>query len=217
MRITKRSSRYAALAVGLALVAAACGNDDNGSSSDTAAAPGTTAASATSAPETTAAVTETTAVAQHDHGAASAGGTMTLTMNINPDAVWDDGSKITFADFKCTMDAILNTPGSLSTVGYDKITSLEQGADDHEVVAKFSEVYAPYKNLFAGIIKAAAFENCSDVSADMADNIPFSARPYKIESWSLDQLVMAKNDALLRRRQAHGRQGRHGPEGRQRH
>jgi peptide/nickel transport system substrate-binding protein len=118
---------------------------------------------------------------------------MTLTMKINPDAVWDDGSKITFADFKCTMDAILNTPGSLSTVGYDKITSLEQGADDHEVVAKFSEVYAPYKNLFSGIIKADAVDNCSDVSADFADNIPFSARPYKIDSWSLDQLVMSPN------------------------
>ena len=118
---------------------------------------------------------------------------MTLTMEINPDAVWDDGSKITFDDFKCTMDAILNTPGSLSTVGYDKITSLEQGKDDHEVIAKFSEVYAPYKNLFAGILKKSAVENCSDVSADFADNIPFSARPYKIDSWSLDQLVLSPN------------------------
>ena len=48
-------------------------------------------------------------------------------------------------------DAILNTPGSLSTAGYDKITSVEQGDDDHEVVVKFSEVYAPYKNLFSGM------------------------------------------------------------------
>jgi peptide/nickel transport system substrate-binding protein len=171
-------------------VAAACGSDNN-STSDTAAAPATTAAAA---PETTAAATETTAAGSETTAAASGGAAMTLTMEINPDAVWDDGSKITFEDFKCTMDAILNTPGSLSTVGYDKITSLEQGKDDHEVIAKFSEVYAPYKNLFAGILKKSAVENCSDVSADFADNIPFSARPYKIDSWSLDQLVLSPNE-----------------------
>jgi peptide/nickel transport system substrate-binding protein len=190
VRITKRSTRYAALAVALAFVAAACGSDNKASTSDTAAAPATTAAAA---PATTAAGTETTAAGSETTAAASGGAAMTLTMEINPDAVWDDGSKITFDDFKCTMDAILNTPGSLSTVGYDKITSLEQGKDDHEVIAKFSEVYAPYKNLFAGILKKAAVENCSDVSADFADNIPFSARPYKIDSWSLDQLVLSPN------------------------
>ena len=119
---------------------------------------------------------------------------MTLTMNINPDAVWDDGTPITVADFKCTSDSILNTPGSLSTVGYDKITSIEQGDSDKQVIVSFSEVYAPYKNLFGNIIKADAMADCNDVSADMADNIPFSAMPYKIESWSLDQLVLVKND-----------------------
>ena len=118
---------------------------------------------------------------------------MTLTMNINPKAVWDDGSPITFADFKCTVDATLKTPGSLSTTGYDKITSMEQGTDDHQVVVKFSEVYAPYKTLFINLLKADAVKDCNDVSAEFADNIPFSAQPYKIDSWSLDQLVLSKN------------------------
>jgi murein DD-endopeptidase MepM/ murein hydrolase activator NlpD len=40
---------------------------------------------------------------------------MTLTININPKAVWDDGSPITVADYKCSFDAIMNTPGSIST------------------------------------------------------------------------------------------------------
>ena len=51
MRITKRSHRYAALAVGLALIAASCGDDDDSGSSDTAAeATDTTAAEATETP-----------------------------------------------------------------------------------------------------------------------------------------------------------------------
>ncbi len=191
MRITRRSTRYAALAVGLAFIAAACGSDGDGSSSDDTTA-GTTAGTE-AAPETTAAAVETTAGAETTAAAGEAAA-MTLTMNINPDAVWDDGSPITFADFKCSMDAILNTPGSLSTVGYDKITSLEEGTDDHQVVAKFSEVYAPYKNLFGNLLKAADIPDCNDVSADLADNIPFSAMPYKIESWSLDQLILVTNE-----------------------
>jgi peptide/nickel transport system substrate-binding protein len=194
VRTTKRSARYAALAVGLAFIAAACGSDNKGSSATTAA-PGTTAAApaTTEAAPVTTAATATTAGGTETTGGSSGGAAMTLTMEINPKAVWDDGSPITVADFKCLYDATINTPGSLSTVGYDKITSIDQGKDDHEVVVKFSEVYAPYKNLFAGILKASAVSNCKDVSADFKDNIPFSARPYKIDSWSLDQLVLSKN------------------------
>jgi peptide/nickel transport system substrate-binding protein len=55
-------------------------------------------------------------------------------------------------------------------------------------------VYAPYKTLFINLIKADAVKDCNDVSAEFADNIPFSAQPYKIDSWSLDQLVLVKND-----------------------
>ena len=190
MRITKRSTRFAALAFGFAFIAVSCGSDSKSSNATTGATEGTTAA----APETTAAAAPATTAGGADTTAASTGGAaMTLTMNINPKAVWDDGSKITFADFKCTVDATLKTPGSLSTTGYDKITSIEQGTDDHQVVVKFSEVYAPYKTLFINLIKAKAVKNCSDVSADFADNIPFSAQPYKIDSWSLDQLVLSKN------------------------
>jgi peptide/nickel transport system substrate-binding protein len=194
VRITKRSVRYAALALGFAVIAAACGSDDDGgSSTDTAAATETTAA----ATETTAAATETTAGGAETTAAAAGGAAMTLTMDINPDAVWDDGSPITVADFKCLYDATLNTPGSLTTVGYDKIVSIEAGDSDKQVVVQFSEVYAPYKNLFLNIIKADAVADCNDVSAEFADNIPFSAMPYKIDSWSLDQLVLSKNDAYF--------------------
>ncbi|MEP7203260.1 MAG: ABC transporter substrate-binding protein, partial [Ilumatobacteraceae bacterium] len=189
MRITKRSNRYAALAIGLAFIAASCG-DDGGSTSDTAAQATDTTAAAT---DTTAAATDTTAAGSDTTAASTDGAAMTLTMDINPDAVWDDGTPITFADFKCTSDSILNTPGSLSTAGYDKITSIEQGDSELQVVVKFSEVYAPYKNLFGNLIKSDVMPDCNDVSAEMADNIPFSAMPYKIESWSLDQLVLVKN------------------------
>ena len=47
---------------------------------------------------------------------------MQITYEINPKAVWDDGSPITVADFECSWQAALKTPGSIGTVGYDQIT-----------------------------------------------------------------------------------------------
>ena len=64
-------------------------------------------------------------------------------------------------------------------------------------MVKFSDgVHAQYNNLFGEgkLIKASAVKNCNDVNDDFQDNIPFSAQPYKIQSWSRDQLVFVKND-----------------------
>ena len=128
---------------------------------------------------------------------------MTVTMDINPDAVWDDGTPITVADFQCTSEAILKTPGSLTTVGYDQITSVDQGTSDKQVVVKFKTVYAPYKNLFSSsLIEKAKIANCADVSGDMQTNIPFSGRPWKIQTWSKDQVILVPNDKYWNKSEA---------------
>lgn len=119
---------------------------------------------------------------------------MKVTYDIAEAAVWDDGSPITVADFKATWDASLNTPGSISTSGYDQVTSVEAGTSDKQAVVTFSSVYAPWKNLFSGLIKASSVESTSDVSGDFADMIPFSGRPMKLQSWSPEQAVFVPNE-----------------------
>jgi len=96
-------------------------------------------------------------------------------------------------DLECSWKANLNTPGALSTTGYDQITGVDTG-DPTTAVVHLKTVYAPYKNLFNLIIKAAAFKDCNDVSADMQDNMPFSGREWKLDSWSKDQAVLVPND-----------------------
>ncbi len=177
---TSNGSKLAALAVGLGLIAAACGSSKSSSSSSTAA-PDTTTAAPTTTPDTT-------------PSTLPAGTAMTVTYEINPKAVWDDGSPITVADFQCTWSAALKTPGSIGTSGYDQITAVDQGKDDHEVVASFKALYAPYKGLFGGLIKKAAVQNCEDVSQDFQTSIPFSGTQWKMESWSTDQVVFVPND-----------------------
>jgi peptide/nickel transport system substrate-binding protein len=123
---------------------------------------------------------------------------MTITIDINPDAVWEDGSPITWEDFECTWQAALNTPGSIVTGGPDKIISVEPGESDQQVVVGLSEVYAPYKQLFSGpvgsLIKKAAVADCNDISGDFGTELPISGRPYRIDAWSDSQLVLVPNE-----------------------
>ena len=191
-----RSARAAVLLLGASMIAAACGSSSKTGAATTAATTATTAgavttvAAAPSAVATTAAPSTSAAA-----GAKPPAGGMVLTFNLNPKAVWDDGTPITVKDFQCTQTAILGTTGSNSTVGHDQITSVTQGKDDHQVIVTFKTIYAPYKNLFTGqLLEASKVKNCGDVKDEFQDNIPFSNRPYKIQSWSKDQLVLVPND-----------------------
>ncbi len=56
-------------------------------------------------------------------------------------------------------------------------------------------MYAPYKDLFRSLHQGRRHvPNCEDVSAEWAQELPFSAMPYKIESWGLDQSVLVPNE-----------------------
>jgi peptide/nickel transport system substrate-binding protein len=206
----RRTKRLVAFSAGLALVAiaAACGDDDDGGAAVTSTPGGTTGSSA--AETTTPGTTGTTASASTTPGTgaetttAGTGGSapsgetaMTLTIDINPDAVWEDGSPITWEDFQCSWQAYLNTPGSVQTSGYDRITSVEAGDSDKQVVISFNQVYAPYKVLFGAqgaLIKKAAVADCNDISEDFGTELPFSAMPYKIGSFSESQLELVPNE-----------------------
>jgi hypothetical protein len=201
MKKTSTTVRLVGALAALSLIASACGGSDD-AADDAGSEP---AADAVSYP-----TTEQCAEVSYDYTfepPASAG--MTVTYNISPDAVWDDGSPITAADFKATWEAALNTPGSISTTGYDQITAVEAGASDKEVVVEFKAVYAPYKGLFGGLLKAAAVANPSDVSGDFAESIPFSGRPWKMKSWSEPGRLRPERQ-VLGHRQAGGQGTRHG-------
>lgn len=176
MRTTKRS-RFAALAVGLSLVIAACGGDET--STDTTQPSETTTGDST----------ETTAPAST--------AVMRVTYTLSDIAVWDDGTPFSVADFQCTSDAVLNTPGSLSTTGYDQITSIAEGASPQEIVVEFSSKYAPWRLLFGGLLKASYHEGleggCSDVTTHFDQTIPYSGGEWQIEDWSAEQLVLVPN------------------------
>ena len=185
MKKSNKAIRFAASLFAVALIVSACGGDD----ADEAAVEEPVAEAV--AYPTLAECADVT----YDYAfTAPASAGMTVTYDIAPEAVWEDGSAITAADFKATWEAALNTPGSISTVGYDQIDSVEAGSSDKQVVVEFKSVYGPYKGLFGGLIKAASVENASDISADFADFLSFSGRPWKMKSWSPSQVIYVPND-----------------------
>jgi len=185
MRSTTKVARLAISLITVSLIGAACGGSDDAATNDE-----TAAVAATSYPTSL----DDCATVSYDYVKPANVGGMTITYDINPAAVWDDGSQITVADFKATWEASLNTPGSILTSGYDLVTGVEAGSSDKQAVVTLKAVYAPWRGLFSGLIKATAVKNTMDVSGDFADNIPFSGRPYKIQSWSPDQIVYVPND-----------------------
>ncbi len=187
MTKTKKGIRFAAGFAALALVVAACGSDDEATVTTDTEAPVPEVSYPTSLADCANVTYDYVAPESTSKG-------MTITYDIAPEAVWEDGTPITVADFAATWDAVLNTPGSLSTVGYDQITSVEAGTSDKQVVATFKSVYAPYKTLFGALIKAGSVKNTADISGDFADFIPYSGRPYVMKSWSPSQIVYVPNE-----------------------
>jgi peptide/nickel transport system substrate-binding protein len=188
MKKRNKATRVAASLFAVSLIVAACGGDDADDADDSAAEE--PAAEAVAYPT----LAECADVTYDYTYTAPASAGMTVTYDVAPEAVWEDGSAITAADFAATWQAALNTPGSISTSGWDQIDSVEAGSSDKQVVVEFKSVYGPYKGLFGGLIKAASVENTSDISADFADFIGFSGRPWKMKSWSPSQVVYVPND-----------------------
>jgi peptide/nickel transport system substrate-binding protein len=120
-----------------------------------------------------------------------------ITYKINPNAVWDDGTPITSKDFEFTWQAHVKTEGSLFTVGYDKIASVDT-SDPKTAVVTYKEVFADWPDNFGGntdyVLKAAAFPNGPNLKGTVQQNIPFSGGPWKLETYNKNEIVLVPND-----------------------
>lgn len=83
----------------------------------------------------------------------------TVEIKLNPDAVWEDGTPITVADYQATWKANNGSNPEyvvISTTGWDQIESVEQGTDEFDVIITFSSVYADWQGLLGQILPASA-------------------------------------------------------------
>jgi len=130
----------------------------------------------------------------------------TVRYKINPAAKWSDGSPITCADFDFTRNAIMNTKGVYTTVGYEPVggagISQIDCSDPHTAVLQFSGPFADWPDVFGGgafgLLEKAAFPKLDpakpDVSKEMQSSISFSGGPWKLQLWNQQQTVLVPND-----------------------
>jgi peptide/nickel transport system substrate-binding protein len=82
---------------------------------------------------------------------------LTLTFTLNPSAVWHNGNPITVADWQAQWNALNGINPDFQVVqteGYNLITSVEQGADEFQVIVNFCEPYPDYEALFSDLSPA---------------------------------------------------------------
>jgi peptide/nickel transport system substrate-binding protein len=119
----------------------------------------------------------------------------TVTWHLNPNAKWSDGTPITSADVAFTEQAYLKSKGSLSTAGYDQITSIDS-TDTHTAVINFKKVYADWADLFGGfsgvVLEKSKFTS-PDTSTTMQQSIDFSGGPWILKSFSKSQEILVPN------------------------
>jgi glutathione transport system substrate-binding protein len=108
-----------------------------------------------------------------------------VTYNINPKAVWLDGTPITWKDLESEWKA---TNGSnpafevASTQGYDKIESVVRGKDDGEVIVTYAQKYADWQGPFSPLLPAASTATPDAFNKGWVDHPATSAGPFRYDS-----------------------------------
>jgi peptide/nickel transport system substrate-binding protein len=130
-------------------------------------------------------------------GVTGADKTFTITYHLNPDAKWDDGTPITSADVQFSWRAYLDSTGSLSTTGYDKVSKIDT-PDPQTAVLHFTQTYNDWPDVLGGfsgvILEKSKFPGGTNVGKEMQQTIGFSGGPWKLQSFSKDKEVLVRND-----------------------
>ncbi|MFF2086473.1 ABC transporter family substrate-binding protein [Nocardia sp. NPDC058176] len=78
---------------------------------------------------------------------------MRVTYTVDPDAVWSDGSPITWEDIAAQANALSGRDKAYLiaiTNGFEFVETVERGVDDRQAVLTFSTPYADWRGQFAG-------------------------------------------------------------------
>jgi peptide/nickel transport system substrate-binding protein len=122
-------------------------------------------------------------------------GKTVVTYTINPEAVWNDGTPITWESYEKTWIANRSVDEGYvpnTTDGYSLIESVEQGEDDRQAVVTFEQEYPWTDGLFWHILHPSVDspEVFNEGYLEEA-NPDWGAGPYKIEDFDLNGGVIS--------------------------
>jgi peptide/nickel transport system substrate-binding protein len=109
-----------------------------------------------------------------------------VTYELNPKAMWYDGTPITAADFIAQSKALSGTNKAFlisGSNGYNQIESVTQGNGKFEVVVTFKTPYADWKALFNPLYPASTTSNPAVFNTGWKDRFLTSGGPFKFQSY----------------------------------
>jgi peptide/nickel transport system substrate-binding protein len=106
-----------------------------------------------------------------------------VTYELNDKAKWSDGTPISVKDYEAQWNALNGTnPEFLvaSTTGYELVSSVQAGKDDHEVVVTFAKPFADWRSLFSPLYPASVQNTPAGFNTAYLNKIPVTAGPFKL-------------------------------------
>ncbi|GAA1695215.1 ABC transporter family substrate-binding protein [Fodinicola feengrottensis] len=108
-----------------------------------------------------------------------------VTYVLNPKAKWSDGQPITWKDFAAQWKALNGSNPAYqvsSSAGYDKISTITQGATPNAVAVTFAQPFGDWQLLFDPLFPAAGIDTPEKFNTGWIEKVPVTAGPWKIGS-----------------------------------
>ncbi len=109
-----------------------------------------------------------------------------ITYELNPKAIWYDGTPITAVDYVAFWKSLNETNKAYhisASNGYKEIQSVAEGASKFEVVVTFSKPYSDWKSLFWPLYPASTSNNPEIFNTGWKDHMLTSGGPFKFQSF----------------------------------
>lgn len=108
-----------------------------------------------------------------------------ITYDLNPDAVWSDGTPLTANDLIAQWQALNGSNQAFSvasTTGYDQVASVKQGANDRQAVVTFANPYADWQALFSPLYPAATNSDPTVFNTGWVSQPQVTAGPFQLDN-----------------------------------
>lgn len=107
-----------------------------------------------------------------------------ITYELNPRARWSDGTPLGYHDFQALWRACRGRDHAYrvtASTGYDRIESVERGADDRQVVVTFARPFGEWRGLFSPLYPAKTISGPAAWDRGWLGRIPVTAGPFRPE------------------------------------
>lgn len=112
---------------------------------------------------------------------ATVDGKQTVTYELNPKAVWSDGSPITYKDYAANWTALNGKTANYNptfSVGYSQISSVAEGKNPDEVVVTYATPFSDWKSLFAPLYPASEYASATTFNKNLLTTLGLSGGPF---------------------------------------